>query len=111
MIDLKFEDLVNWGYSDIVENINNNIEAHPNDISDKETINRLITDYPEMYKILSYLYSLVIEQYTPRSNDRWSLLKTSFEKFMSAIKFQYEALSRKVSINKEEEAFNPAWKK
>ena len=110
---LKFDDLMSPShkYGDIIEHIYNSIPAH--DIADltKDEAKDLLGWYPALYGRMSRHFCRLLEYYEARKEGKVKDLKNAFEQALKVIKFQYDALSRKITVDKDEEGIWGATKK
>jgi hypothetical protein len=65
-------------------------------------INKVLSEYAALYSILSKAHSWCIVNCKPRQQDRIYYLKQVMEQALKVIKFQYETLSRRLTIEKDE---------
>jgi hypothetical protein len=106
--EFDVEDLLAIPYRDLMMLIYRSIPHHHIDNLPRQEIVDLCGRYPRLYSHLSFFHSLVLEKYQPRANDRWAILKNSLEQAIKVVKMQYDTLSRKYTIENEE---NNQWKK
>jgi len=78
------------------------IPAHELHDIGRDEITQLLGYYPKLYSILSEQWSYILEHYESRVDGRTKDIKSMLEQAMKVVKFQYEALSRKITFEKEE---------
>ena len=106
--EYDIDTLLSMPYSDLMRLVYDSIPHHHIEGLPKSMIIDLCGRYPRIFSQLNYLHSLVIERTAPRQRDRWKVLEEGLEDAIKTVKMQYETLSRKYTINKEE---NTQWEK
>lgn len=63
---------------------------------------KLLSYYAQLYSITSRYHAVVMISYSQRIQDRNYFLKNILEQALKVIKFQYEALSRRITVESHE---------
>jgi hypothetical protein len=109
--DIDFETMLKMPYKDVVIALYDAIPSH--DMSDltPDEARRLLGYYPDTYSVMSMHFSLLLELYRPRTHDKIYFLKGAYEQALKVVKFQYDGLSRKITVDKDEEKLGWSTKK
>lgn len=105
IISVDPEKLLLHSYRDIIIAIYNAIPYHPVAGLEKSEVSKIITDYANLYHYLSNVHAHLMSHYSGKVNDKFKLLKGSIDQALTVIKFQYETLSRRFTIDKDEQKF------
>jgi len=100
---LEFDDVFRLPYRDVVVAIYDAIPSHEIEGLTKIDLMGLLGYYPKLYTQISKHFSLLLEKYESRVDGKVKDLKNAYDQALKAIKFQYEALSRKISVDKDED--------
>jgi|GEM_PF-2938781 len=100
--NLELNTVLAMSYTDVTVLVYNAIPSHELADISPEDIKFLLGYYPALYSRLSRQYCLILENYDSRTHDKYYLLKNMYEQALKVTKFQYDSLSRKITVDKEE---------
>jgi hypothetical protein len=103
LIKINPEELIKLSYREVIIFIYEAIPYHPVSGISKTEIDKAFEAYARLYHYLSNVHAILMIHYSGKVNDKFKLLKNSIEQALSVIKFQYNVLSRRVTINEEED--------
>lgn len=101
--EMSFDDVIGKPYSDVIMAIYDSIPSHYITEITKDEVKYLFGYYPMLYSALSTHWSLLLEMYESRVDGKVKDLKNAYDQALKVVKFQYEALSRKITVDKDEE--------
>jgi len=105
IFNLSVDDCYNQSIDRVVTSLYDAIPSHEMyDVLVNTDVRFLLSYYSSLYTKLSRLHAIVITEYQSRTPDRSYHLKNIFEQALKAVKFQYEALSRRITIESDEKA-------
>lgn len=100
--ELDFKQAFNTKYEDLMTAIYDAIPAHDIDDMCKEDTVKLLGYYPKLYTTLSRHFSMLLMVVQPRVYDSAYFMREAYEQALKVVKFQYDALSRKITVDKQE---------
>lgn len=99
---LTYQQVLDGPYIDTVVTIYNAIPSHHVvDLLDDDIMD-LLGYYPALYATLSQHYSLLLGSYSRGKYNKLFNLKQAYEQALKVVKFEYESLSRKITVVKGE---------
>jgi len=100
---LTFDDIIKLDYATIIRTIYDAIPEQTlgGELDVNET-RELLAYYPALYTRMSRHWSLILEKTEARVDNKWKDLKNAYDQAIKCCKLQYETLSRRITVDKDE---------